>query len=70
MKAELAEELVAYSVQDLGGHWRWRVYRGGGQMIRQGVEPTEDGAARAAVGLFSRVAPGGTPAARQEGVEI
>ena len=67
MNSERDEELVAYSVQDLGGLWRWRVYRAHGQVIRQGVEATADRAERAAAALVfgfatSPAAQSGAPA--------
>jgi hypothetical protein len=53
MRTEHSEELVAYSVQDLGGAWRWRVYRAGGQVAGQGVETSRPRAeAVAAVRAF------------------
>ncbi|MBV9509059.1 MAG: hypothetical protein JO303_02110 [Caulobacteraceae bacterium] len=45
-------ELVAYSVQELGGAWRWRVYGPAGQVISQGVEATEARAMQAAAALM------------------
>lgn len=60
MNSEQGQELVAYSVEDLGGLWRWRVYRAGGQVVRQGAEATEEAAGRAAcalvIGLATRQA--------------
>jgi hypothetical protein len=47
-----SEEIVAYSVQDLGGQlWRWRVYRAGGQVFSQGVEISKALAERVAAAL-------------------
>jgi hypothetical protein len=52
MNNELGQELVAYSVEDLGGLWRWRVYEADGQMARQGAEATEEAAGCAALALL------------------
>jgi hypothetical protein len=52
MGTEDSEELVAYSVQDLGGQlWRWRVYRAGGCVVSQGVEISRAVAERVAAAL-------------------
>jgi len=45
-------ELVAYSVQELGGGWRWRVYAEGGRVVLQGMEAARDRAERAARTVF------------------
>jgi hypothetical protein len=51
MNTKCVQEFVAYSVQDLGGLWRWRVYRIGGQVARHGIEATEAAAERTASNL-------------------
>ena len=57
MTSRRHDELVAYSVQDLGEFWRWRAYGAGGQVIRQGVEATADSAERAAAALVFAAGP-------------
>jgi hypothetical protein len=51
---QLHNELTAYSVQDLGAAWRWRVYSAGGAVACQGVSLTKQGAERAALELFAQ----------------
>jgi hypothetical protein len=53
MSADLDTELLAYSVEYIGGRrWRWRAYGSGGAVVCEGVEATAAGADRAAAALF------------------
>ena len=46
------EEAVAYSVQELGGAWRWRIYAAHGRVMIQGVEIDAARAERTALAAF------------------
>jgi hypothetical protein len=47
-------ELTAFSVQDLGSAWRWRIYRAGGTVALQGISLTQKGAEHAALEAFAQ----------------
>ena len=52
MNRKLQDHLVAYSVQNIGGGWRWRLYGPEGRVVRQGFETTEAHADRVAAQAF------------------
>ena len=52
MSWKLEEDLVAYSVQSIGGGWRWRLYGAEGRVMRQGFEASEIEADRVAAQAF------------------
>lgn len=52
MSWKLEEDLVAYSVQNIGGGWRWRLHGPAGLVVRQGFETSQARADRAAAQAF------------------
>jgi hypothetical protein len=55
-------EHLAYSIQDLGSAWRWRIYGAAGRVLRDGLAPTKRAAELSALGAF-RLRPSGRQAA-------
>ena len=63
MSQKMNEELVAYSVRNMGDAWRWSLYSADGHVVREGLVRTEEAAEETAADAFWRGAAQGALAA-------